>query len=144
MPIGGLKEKLLAALRGGIKTVLIPQDNAKDLADIPDNVKDGLEIIPVKHVSEVLERALVRAPESIEWDEEAEEAAALERLCQVVRIRGFRIASMAVETAGEHLNIALTLEGTRPIAMLQSQLEKLHTVAEVALAAGSVARSRSA
>ncbi|MCH2168518.1 MAG: endopeptidase La [Oceanicola sp.] len=79
MPIGGLKEKLLAALRGGIKTVLIPQDNAKDLADIPDNVKDGLEIIPVKHVSEVLERALVRAPESIEWDEEAEEAAALAR-----------------------------------------------------------------
>ena len=79
MPIGGLKEKLLAALRGGIKTVLIPQDNAKDLADIPDNVKDGLEIIPVKHVSEVLERALVRAPEGIEWDEEAEEAAALAR-----------------------------------------------------------------
>ena len=72
------------------------------------------------------------------------EAAALERLCQVVRIRGFRIATMAVETAGEHLDIALTLEGTRPIAMLQSQLEKLHTVAEVALAAGSVARSRSA
>ena len=79
LPIGGLKEKLLAALRGGIKKVLIPEDNAKDLADIPDNVKDGLEIIPVKHVSEVLERALVRAPESIEWDEEAEEAAALAR-----------------------------------------------------------------
>jgi acetolactate synthase II small subunit len=72
------------------------------------------------------------------------EAAALERLCQVVRIRGFRIATMAVETAGEHLDIALTLEGKRPIAMLQSQLEKLHTVAEVALASGSVARSRSA
>ncbi|MEO1106712.1 MAG: endopeptidase La [Pseudomonadota bacterium] len=76
MPIGGLKEKLLAALRGGIKTVLIPEENEKDLADIPDNVKEGLEIIPVKHVSEVLEQALVREPEPIEWDEAAEEAAA--------------------------------------------------------------------
>jgi len=77
MPIGGLKEKLLAALRGGIKTVLIPQENEKDLADIPDNVKAGLTIIPVSHVSEVLEHALVRAPEGIDWDEAAEEAAAL-------------------------------------------------------------------
>ncbi len=76
MPIGGLKEKLLAALRGGIKTVLIPEENEKDLADIPDNVKEGLKIIPVKHVSEVLEQALVRAPDPIEWDEAAEEAAA--------------------------------------------------------------------
>ncbi|WP_170480319.1 endopeptidase La [Ruegeria arenilitoris] len=76
MPIGGLKEKLLAALRGGIKTVLIPEENAKDLAEIPDNVKDGLDIIPVKHVSEVLEHSLVRKPEPVEWDEAAEEAAA--------------------------------------------------------------------
>ncbi|MEL6210742.1 MAG: S16 family serine protease, partial [Pseudomonadota bacterium] len=76
MPIGGLKEKLLAALRGGIKTVLIPEENEKDLAEIPDNVKEGLEIIPVTHVTEVLERALVSAPEPIEWDEAAEEAAA--------------------------------------------------------------------
>jgi ATP-dependent Lon protease len=76
MPIGGLKEKLLAALRGGIKTVLIPEENEKDLADIPDNVKEGLEIIPVKHVSEVLKQALVEEPEPIEWDEAAEEAAA--------------------------------------------------------------------
>ncbi|MDX8348552.1 endopeptidase La [Cognatiyoonia sp. IB215446] len=76
MPIGGLKEKLLAALRGGITTVLIPQDNAKDLPEIPDNVKDGLTIIPVKHVSEVLEQALIRKPDAIEWDEAAEEAAA--------------------------------------------------------------------
>ena len=76
MPIGGLKEKLLAALRGGIKTELIPEENEKDLAEIPDNVKEGLEIIPVTHVSEVLERALVGKPEPIEWDEEAEEAAA--------------------------------------------------------------------
>lgn len=76
MPIGGLKEKLLAALRGGIKTVLIPQENEKDLADIPDNVKEGLNIIPVTHVSEVLKQALVEVPESIEWDEAAEEAAA--------------------------------------------------------------------
>ncbi|MFY0595917.1 MAG: endopeptidase La [Cognatishimia sp.] len=76
MPIGGLKEKLLAALRGGIKTVLIPEENEKDLAEIPDNVKEGLEIIPVSHVSEVLERALISKPEPIEWDEAAEEAAA--------------------------------------------------------------------
>jgi ATP-dependent Lon protease len=74
--IGGLKEKLLAALRGGIKTVLIPEENEKDLAELPDNVKEGLEIIPVKHVSEVLEIALLGKPEPIEWDEEAEEAAA--------------------------------------------------------------------
>jgi len=76
MPIGGLKEKLLAALRGGIKTVLIPEENEKDLADIPDNVKEGLEIIAVKHVSEVLDHAMIRQPEPIEWDEAAEEAAA--------------------------------------------------------------------
>ncbi len=76
MPIGGLKEKLLAALRGGIKTVLIPVDNEKDLPEIPDNVKEGLTIIPVKHVSEVLAHALVSKPEPIEWDEAAEEAAA--------------------------------------------------------------------
>ncbi|WP_027237191.1 endopeptidase La [Leisingera caerulea] len=76
LAIGGLKEKLLAALRGGVKTVLIPQENEKDLPDIPDNVKEGLEIIPVSHVSEVLKHALVSQPEPIEWDEEAEEAAA--------------------------------------------------------------------
>ncbi len=75
LQIGGLKEKLLAALRGGIKTVLIPEDNAKDLPEIPANVKEGLEIIPVAHVREVLKHALVRAPEPIVWDEAAEEAA---------------------------------------------------------------------
>ncbi len=76
MPIGGLKEKLLAALRGGIKTVLIPKENEKDLVELPDNVKNGLEIIPVEHVSEVLKLALVGDLEPIEWDEAAEEAAA--------------------------------------------------------------------
>jgi ATP-dependent Lon protease len=76
LAIGGLKEKLLAALRGGIKTVLIPEENAKDLPEIPDNVKAGLEIIPVSHVREVLRHALVRQPEPVEWDEAAEEAAA--------------------------------------------------------------------
>ncbi|MCA0272759.1 MAG: endopeptidase La [Proteobacteria bacterium] len=74
--IGGLKEKLLAALRGGIKTVLIPEENAKDLTEIPDNVKEGMKIIPVSHVREVLKHALVRQPEPIVWDAEAEEAAA--------------------------------------------------------------------
>jgi ATP-dependent Lon protease len=69
LAIGGLKEKLLAALRGGIKTVLIPEENRKDLAEIPANVKDGLEIIPVSHVDEVLARALTSMPEAIEWTE---------------------------------------------------------------------------
>jgi ATP-dependent Lon protease len=69
LPIGGLKEKLLAALRGGIKTVLIPKDNEKDLAEIPDNVKKGIAIIGVATVDDVLRRALVRQPQPIEWAE---------------------------------------------------------------------------
>ncbi|PIB24589.1 endopeptidase La [Amylibacter kogurei] len=85
LPIGGLKEKLLAALRGGVKTVLIPKDNQKDLPDIPDNVKAGLEIIPVSSVSEVLKHALIRAPEAIDWDEAAEEAAAASKLAEAQR-----------------------------------------------------------
>jgi ATP-dependent Lon protease len=68
-PIGGLKEKLLAAHRGGIKTVLIPHDNEKDLADIPENVKRGIKIIPVKTVDEVLKHALTRPLVPIEWSE---------------------------------------------------------------------------
>lgn len=68
LPIGGLKEKLLAALRGNIKTVLIPEENAKDLAEIPDNVKNNMEIIPVSRMGEVIRHALVRQPEAIEWD----------------------------------------------------------------------------
>ncbi|MBA67441.1 MAG: endopeptidase La [Rhizobiales bacterium] len=67
LPIGGLKEKLLAALRGGIKTVLIPEENAKDLPEIPDKLKNGLEIIPVSRMGEVIEHALVRRPEPITW-----------------------------------------------------------------------------
>ena len=70
LPIGGLKEKLLAALRGGIKTVLIPKDNEKDLEDIPDNVKEGMEIIPVAIVDEVLKHALVNELVSVEWTED--------------------------------------------------------------------------
>ena len=79
LPIGGLKEKLLAALRAGIKTVMIPEENVKDLAEIPVNVKSALEIIPVSRMDEVLKHALVRMPEPITWDEEAEEAAAAAR-----------------------------------------------------------------
>ena len=71
LPIGGLKEKLLAALRGGIKKVLIPIDNAKDLADIPDNVKNVMEIVPVSRMDEVLTHALIRQPVAITWEEEA-------------------------------------------------------------------------
>jgi len=69
LPIGGLKEKLLAALRAGITTVFIPKDNEKDLADIPDNVKKALSINPVSHVDEVISKALVHAPEAISWSE---------------------------------------------------------------------------
>src|SRR5208283_2461213 len=70
LPIGGLKEKLLAALRGGIKKVLVPEENAKDLVDIPSSVKAGLEIVPVSRMEEVLSHALTRPPQRIVWEEE--------------------------------------------------------------------------
>ncbi|MDA7946586.1 MAG: endopeptidase La [Hyphomicrobiaceae bacterium] len=76
LPIGGLKEKLLAAMRGGVKTVIIPEENAKELAEIPDEVKNSLEIVPVSQMDEVLKIALVSKPEPIEWDEEAAAEAA--------------------------------------------------------------------
>ena len=76
-PIAGLKEKLLAALRGGIKTVLIPEENAKDLVEISESIKKGLEIVPVSRMDEVLARALTRKPEPIEWDETTTTAAAV-------------------------------------------------------------------
>jgi ATP-dependent Lon protease len=75
LPIGGLKEKLLAALRGGIRTVLIPQENEKDLAEIPASVKEHLEIVPVSHVDEVLARAITQPMQPIEWSEADEHAA---------------------------------------------------------------------
>ena len=87
-----MKEKLLAALRGGITTVFIPEENEKDIADLPDSVKDGLKIIPVTHVSEVLAQALVDQPEPIEWDQAAEDAAAAER------------AKQAQSSAKSHIN----------------------------------------
>ncbi|MGA2895570.1 MAG: endopeptidase La [Xanthobacteraceae bacterium] len=71
LPIGGLKEKLLAAHRGGIKTVVIPEENAKDLVEINDSIKSGLDIIPASRMDEVLKHALVRMPEAIVWDEAA-------------------------------------------------------------------------
>jgi ATP-dependent Lon protease len=74
LPIGGLKEKLLAALRGGIRTVLIPAENEKDLAEIPASVKEALEIIPVSHVDEVLARALAQPMVPIEWTDADEQA----------------------------------------------------------------------
>jgi ATP-dependent Lon protease len=70
LPIGGLKEKLLAALRGGIKKVLIPEDNAKDLVDLPASVRNGMEIVPVSRMEQVLEHALVRQPVAITWEED--------------------------------------------------------------------------
>ncbi|MCG6121176.1 MAG: endopeptidase La [Microvirga sp.] len=71
LPIGGLKEKLLAALRGGIKTVLIPEENVKDIADVPASIKAGLSIVPVSRMEQVLQNALVRMPEPIVWDEKS-------------------------------------------------------------------------
>jgi ATP-dependent Lon protease len=73
LPIGGLKEKLLAALRSGITTVFIPKENEKDLAEIPDNVKKLITLIPVAHVDDVISQALVRPPQAIEWEEPADE-----------------------------------------------------------------------
>ncbi|AOG06503.1 MAG: endopeptidase La [Bosea sp. (in: a-proteobacteria)] len=70
LPIGGLKEKLLAALRGGIKKVLIPEDNAKDLVDLPKSVKEGMEIVPVSRMEQVLQHALTRQPVPIVWEED--------------------------------------------------------------------------
>ncbi|MDE0147631.1 MAG: endopeptidase La [Rhodospirillaceae bacterium] len=77
LPIGGLKEKLLAALRGGLKTVLIPDENEKDLAEIPDNVKRGLNIVPVSAVDQILEHALTAPLTPIEWAEAADGVAAV-------------------------------------------------------------------
>jgi len=73
LPIGGLKEKLLAALRGGIKKVMIPKDNEKDLEEIPYNVKKGLEIVPVTGVEEVLEHALSKSLVPIDWDQDSQD-----------------------------------------------------------------------
>jgi ATP-dependent Lon protease len=70
LPIGGLKEKLLAALRAGIKRVLIPEENTKDLSEISDEVKNALEIIPVSRMDAVLKHALVRMPDPVAWEEE--------------------------------------------------------------------------
>jgi ATP-dependent Lon protease len=75
LPIGGLKEKLLAAGRGGMKTVLIPEENAKDLVEISDSIKKDLDIVPVSRMDEVLQRALVTPPSPIPWDEDAEKTA---------------------------------------------------------------------
>ena len=75
LPIGGLKEKLLAALRGGIKTVLIPEENVKDLDEIPDELKKKLDIVPVARMEDVVKAGLVRPPEPIRWDEVVEESA---------------------------------------------------------------------
>lgn len=76
LPIGGLKEKLLAAMRGGITTVLIPQENEKDLAEIPANIREGLKIIPIRHVDEALRLALTEPLTAIDWSD-ADELAAL-------------------------------------------------------------------
>jgi ATP-dependent Lon protease len=90
LPIGGLKEKLLAALRGGIIKVIIPKDNEKDLAEIPDNVKKGLEIIPVTGIEEVLEHALVSSLIPIEWVEDNDQT---------------KVSSAAVEDENERSSV---------------------------------------
>lgn len=93
LPIGGLKEKLLAALRGGIRKVLIPEDNAKDLADIPDNVTSELEIVPVSTVDEVLRHALTEKLVPIKWDEEQERAAEAARQVAITGEGGSNITA---------------------------------------------------
>ena len=85
--IGGLKEKLLAALRGGIKTVLIPEENVKDLQEIPENVKNGLEIVPVRWIDKVLEFALTRLPEALPDEEVVVAAAPVEPATPVVAVK---------------------------------------------------------
>ena len=95
LPIGGLKEKLLAALRSGIKTVLIPKENEKDLAEIPDNVKEGLTIIPVTTADEVLAHALARSLSPIKWSEEDE-------LAELARERGVIGVSGGVDEVRPH------------------------------------------
>ena len=101
LPIGGLKEKLLAALRGGITTVLIPAENEKDLAEIPANVKEGLEIIPVTHVDEVLARALAEPLQAIEWTEADEHAAEPPVPRPAVPNRAPRFATRPLDTRAE-------------------------------------------
>lgn len=82
LPIGGLKEKLLAALPGGIKKALIPKDNEKDLVDLPENVKSGLEIVPVSTIEEVLLHALTELPKPISADELLADANVTKKLLQ--------------------------------------------------------------
>ena len=88
MPIGGLKEKLLAALRGGIQTALIPDENVKDLEDIPDNVKEGLSIIAVRSIDEVLAAALVKPLEPLSAEQLAEYEARMAALENAALMRG--------------------------------------------------------
>ena len=71
LAIGGLKEKLLAAVRGGLKTALIPEENVKDLTEMPDNIKNKIEILPVKWIDQVLERALEHKPEALPAEADA-------------------------------------------------------------------------
>ena len=96
----------MAALRGGITTVFIPEENEKDIADLPDSVKDGLKIIPVTHVSEVLAQALVEQPEPIEWDQAAEDAAAAERAKQAQSSAKSHIKKTAPSFSGPFLSHA--------------------------------------
>jgi len=90
--IGGLKEKLLAALRGGIKTVLIPEENAKDLQDIPENVKNGLEIVPVKWIDQVLEIALEKMPVPLSDEEVAASAAVVADLAKQRELQSVEVS----------------------------------------------------
>jgi ATP-dependent Lon protease len=76
LPIGGLKEKLLAALRGGIKTVIIPEENVKDLAEISEEIKNKIDIVPAARLDDVLKAGLVKVPERLSWDDVAETQAA--------------------------------------------------------------------
>ena len=89
LPIGGLKEKLLAAMRGGLKKVLIPEENVKDLIDLPASIKSALDIVPVSRMDQVLKHALTRPPIPIVWEEDVKAAAKVAALPVVEETPGF-------------------------------------------------------
>ena len=126
LPIGGLKEKLLAALRGGLRTVLIPKDNEKDLAEIPDNVKKGLEIMPVATVDEVLAKALARAADADRMDRRGRTGRGPPRQRRRrPRRRAPALAGVAATRLRSGVNAPLSVSGQRSAAALFASARNL-------------------
>ena len=118
LPIGGLKEKLLAALRAGIKKVLIPEENVKDLADIADEVKNALEIIPVSRADDVLKNALVRMPDAIAW--EVEPPPARRRLTPRTPARRRPLSSTELKSLNDVHTCDTTPDGNPPSGVFRT------------------------